>query len=154
MNEIIYKDFYSDDVYFTNLNLLYLNRNNEIIKIKEDKFILQSPNIVSKEDIKSILKKNYIVDNKTYYLQTIIKINIDLTPQEVENFLKENTNQFSELYIKENDDIDDIVFQKTICMFQDLNDIFFILKEKVETKNNKQTKKNRNSILHLGGASA
>ena len=47
----LYKDFYTDDVYYTNLHLVYVNKNSEIESIKEDKFIMQTPNLITKEEI-------------------------------------------------------------------------------------------------------
>ena len=56
----LFKDFYTDDVYYTNLHLIYINKNSEIEKIKEEKFIMQAPNLITKEEIIGILKKNSI----------------------------------------------------------------------------------------------
>ena len=54
----LYQDFYKDDVYYTSLRIIYVNRKNEIEKIKEETFLMTSPNTISREEILEILKKN------------------------------------------------------------------------------------------------
>lgn len=139
-----YNDFYTDDVYCINLNLIYINRNNEIEKIKEEKYLLSSPNVLTRDDLVSIVKRNVVSDNnKEYYLFSLVKFNIDLDPSEVQCFLKENNDTFSESFLKENNEVDEIVFKKTINMFQDLNDLVFLMREKskIEKPCNRQTRK-------------
>jgi hypothetical protein len=140
-----YNDFYTDDVFCINLNLIYINRENEIEKIKEEKFILPSPNILTKDDLVSIIKRNSHVGHKEYYLYSLVKFNIDLDPNEVQCFLKETKDSFSETFLTENNQGDEIVFKKTINMFQDLNDVVFLLREKAKVVKpcNRFTRKNR-----------
>jgi hypothetical protein len=132
-----FNDFYTDDVYFTNLNFIYVNQENEIEKVKEEKFLLSTPNVVTKEDLIQIIKSNVFMENKKYFLLTLLKVNIDLEPQDIQYFLKDKSIQnenFSQTFLKENNDMEEIVFKKTINMFQDLNDIFIILKEREKTE--------------------
>lgn len=37
-NDKLYKDFYKDDVYFINLHIVYVNKNYEIEKLKQEIF--------------------------------------------------------------------------------------------------------------------
>jgi hypothetical protein len=140
-----YNDFYTDDVFSINLNLIFINKENEIEKIKEEKFILPSANILKKDDLISILKRNSHSGNKEYYLFSLVKFNIDLDPSEVQCFLKESKDTFSETFLTENNEIDEIVFKKTINMFQDLNDVVFLLREKTKILKpcSRFTRKNR-----------
>lgn len=140
-----YNDFYTDDVFCINLNLIYINRENEIEKIKEEKFLLPSPNILTKEDLVSIIKRNSVAGKKEYYLYSLVKFNIDLDPSEVQCFLKETKDTFSETFLTENNQENEIVFKKTINMFQDLNDVVFLLREKTKVVKpcSRFTRKNR-----------
>lgn len=140
-----YNNFYTDDVFCVNLNLIYINRENEIEKIKEEKFILPSANILKKDDLISIVKRHSQSGNKEYYLYSLVKFNIDLNPSEVQCFLKESKDTFSESFLTENNEVDEIVFKKTINMFQDLNDVVFLLREKTKVTKpcNRFTRKNR-----------
>lgn len=123
----LYQDFYKDDLYYVNLRSLYINRENEIEKLKQESFLLSSPNYISNEEILEILKKNSIDNDKRYTLLSILKYNISLEPDEVKNYLLngENNNYLS---IMKN--IDAISFEKSINMFHDLNDLILIFYEK------------------------
>jgi hypothetical protein len=69
---------------------------------------------------------------------TILKYNFDLAPPDVEHFLS-STNTPSYLSVIKN--IDAIPLNKTIEMFQDLNDILILFYEKPESKSKNGTKR-------------
>ena len=141
----LYKDFYTDDVYYTNLHLVYVNKNSEIETIKQDKFIMQTPNLITKEEIIGILKRNTFNNSKQYFLLSLLKINIDLVPSDIRYFLKgDNYLNFSDLFLTPNKNIEDIIFKKTINMFQDLNDIIIVFYERTEIKQNQIQNHNHN----------
>lgn len=131
----LYKDFYTDDVYYTNLHLVYVNKNSEIETIKQDKFIMQTPNLITKEEIIGILKRNNVKDNKTFTIMTMLKYNFDLEPTEVRNFLLNND---CPDYLSVVKDVDEIVWNRTISMFQDLNNLFIIFYENEKIKMQQQ----------------
>ena len=54
----LYEDFYKDDLYYINLRVIYVNRDSEIDKIKRESFLLKEKNLISREEILEILKKN------------------------------------------------------------------------------------------------
>jgi hypothetical protein len=123
----LYKDFYKDDIYYIHLRILYINRNNEIDKIKNERFLMTKPNNITREEIIGILKKKSIDDKKRYTLLSILKYNINLEPDEINNYVNKNYNNKYLTVIK---NIDTITFEKSINMFHDLNDIIFIFYEK------------------------
>ena len=43
----VYEDFYKDDLYYINLRVIYVNRENEIDKIKNETFLLKNKNNIS-----------------------------------------------------------------------------------------------------------
>lgn len=134
----LYKDFYKDDLYYVNLKVIYVNRNNEIDKIKYESLLLTTPNYIYEEEILGILKKHSIENERRYTLLSILRYNIILEPDEINNYLNsgENINYLS--IIK---NIEDIVFKKSINMFHDLNDLIIIFYE----KSGETLKKNPNS---------
>ena len=147
----LYKDFYTDDVYYTNLHLVYVNKNSEIESIKEDRFIMQTPNLITKEEIIGILKRNTFNNSKQYFLLSLLKINIDLVPSDIRYFLKgDNYLKFSDLFLTPNKNIEDIIFKKTINMFQDLNDIIIVFYERTEIKQNQIQNHNFTKKVYLG----
>lgn len=138
----LYQDFYKDDLYYVNLRVIYINRDNEIDKIKHESFLLTNPNIISREEILGILKKNSTDNQTKYTLLSILRYNILLEPDEVKNYL---TNNESQDYLSVIKNIDTITFDKSISMFHDLNDVILIFYEKsndiVKRDPNNTTKK-------------
>jgi hypothetical protein len=88
---------------------------------------MKSPNIISREEIIEILKKKSVDDERRYTLLSILRYNINLEPDEVKNYLLTRENKEYLSVIK---NIDTVVYEKTINMFQDLNDLIFIYYEK------------------------
>jgi hypothetical protein len=124
----LYKDFYKEDLYYINLKFIYINRDNEIDKLKQESFLMSSPNIITQDEILEILKKNSIDNDKRYSLLSILRYNINIEPDEVNNYLNNSENNNYLSVIK---NIDTIHFDKSINMFQDLNDIILIFYEKI-----------------------
>jgi hypothetical protein len=107
---------------------------------------LNNPSILSNTELISLIK-HYEEDKKRandetpktlekpkiYKLNAILRYNIDLNPEEVENYVNYNStdNQFlsSEKYFN------DIQFHDSIRLFHDLNSLYFIYIEE-EDKNN------------------
>jgi len=125
----LYKDFYKDNVYFSDLKVVYVNRSNEIEKINQAPFLMSKPNCITREEILEILKRTAMEDNRKYSLLSILKYNILLEPYEIKNFLL-NSSEDTSNYLSVIKNIDTIYFQKTINMFQDLNEIILIFYEK------------------------
>jgi hypothetical protein len=125
----LYKDFYKDDLYYANLRVIYINRENEIDKLKQESFLMSKPNHITREEILEILKKNSIDNNKRYSLLSILKYNIVLEPDDISLYLESGNGQEYLTIIK---NIDSITFDKSINMFHDLNDLILIFYEKSE----------------------
>jgi len=123
----LYQDFYKDDLYYTNLQLIYVNRSNEIEKIKQEAFLMSTPNYISREEMIGILKRNSVDNDRRYTLLSILKYNITLDADEVKFFLNESDDRHFLTPIK---NIDAISFEKSINMFHDLNDLILIFYEK------------------------
>lgn len=127
----LFQDFYLDDIYYTEIHFVYINTSNDIEKIKEDHFLLSNPNYISREEILGLLKRNTNINKKKYSLLSILKCNITLKPEEIKNFLKSsNLTDYLDNFLVPIKNIDAITFEKTINMFQDLNDLLFIFYEK------------------------
>jgi hypothetical protein len=139
----LYQDFYKEDLYYINLKFLYVNRNNEIEKIKHESFLMSKPNYISREEILQILKKSVSDDDRMYSLLSILKYNITLDAEDIKNFVL-RPNEASD-FLKVIKNIDAIPLEKTINMMHDLNDIILIFYEKSteikEVNHNTSTKK-------------
>ena len=132
----LYKDFYKDNIDYINIDFIYINNDNEIEKIKQDSFYLSHQNSITRDELIGLLKRNSIDNDKRYSLLSILKYNITLESDDIKNFLlTPDLSSYNEKFLTINKHIDNIFFEKTITMFQDLNNIYFIFYEK--TKDNK-----------------
>jgi hypothetical protein len=134
-----YQDFYKDDLYYVNLKFIYINRTNEIEKIKFESFLLTKPNCILREEILQILKKSNIDDNRQYSLLALLKYNVTMDVDDIQKYIILNEERNYLTIIK---NIDAITFDKTISMMQDLNDLILIFYE----KSNELKEKNTNNL--------
>lgn len=138
----LYQDFYKDELYFISLKFIYVNRCNEIEKIKTEPFIMTTPSYITREEIIEILTKSTIYDNKRYSLLSILKYNITLDIDDIKEFIFSSEERNFLIIVK---NIDAIPFEKTINILQELNELIFIFYEKsseLKKKNpNNTTKK-------------
>lgn len=137
----LYKDFYKDNLYYTNIYSIYINKNNEIDKLTNEPFLLTKPNYITREEIIRILKnKTHDSGNNKYSLLSILKYNISLDVEDVVPFLKCNSQDlehYNNKFLTSIKNVDTIYFENTISMFHDLNDVFFLFYEKqITNKNN------------------
>lgn len=149
----LYQDFYKDDLYYINLRVIYVNRNNEIDKITHESFLLTNKNNISREEVLGILKKISTDNERNYTLLSILRYNINLGPDEIKNYLSNECNSNFLSVIK---NIDAVTFEKSISMFHDLNDIIFILYEKSNElkKSNQDSNNNNTKKIYLRSLSA
>lgn len=140
----LYKDFYLEDLYFINLYYVYVNEFDTIEKVKKDKYFFNeiNSNIVPKEELFKIIVKNKSIKNVNYKLNCLFKYNYTIDPYNIITFLKNNTPVTldpNNSYLSAITSIENVQFNKTITMFQDLNSISIIYKK---TSNNDNTTTN------------
>jgi hypothetical protein len=141
-NDKLYKDFYKDNVYYINIHFIYVNKSNEIEKISNEQFLLSKPNILLHNELIKILKMYSIIENTRYSLLSILRYNITISPDDVPHFVKINRDKWNTNYMSIIKNIDDIKFDKTINIFQDLNDLIILFYERNIQKNiNNYTKR-------------
>jgi hypothetical protein len=126
----IYQDFYTDDNYYVNIHFIYINKNKEIEKIKEETFLMNTPNMITRDEIIGLLKKNTLNENRNYSLLSLLKFNLNLEPEDIPFFLQVDSKEEDNQFLIPIQHIDTITFQKTIAMFQDLNSLYFIFLER------------------------
>lgn len=137
-----YKNYYAEDISLINVHSIYINNNNEIVKIKKEKLSLKTHGILDKDELLTIIKRNSIFLNIKYSLLSILNFNMNIEPVNLTNFLKnKDTNaNIGSLFLHTNNHIDSIKFDKSILMFHDINNLTIIFVEKI-LKNKKLTKK-------------
>ena len=115
--------------------ILYVDKQNNIINVSKDKRNLINDNVVTKDELINLLIENNKYDNVTYNSYKIMKFNINLDIDELEDFIEYNDENDSNSYTDIYNNINDIIFEKSI--FENLNNLFIILKEKTEQTKNK-----------------
>jgi hypothetical protein len=136
-----YEKLYNNDIFFINVHFLYINNENVIDNIVEQKFIMSNVNYIHRDELIGLIKRNFIRNNNRYVLLSILKYNFNLEPQNIDKFLKaQDVTIFNSEFFTPIKNIDTIKFEKTIDIFQDLNDIFFVFYEKPKNNNSEVIK--------------
>ena len=128
------KTYYTEDLIYVKINFIYVNHSHEITNMREDKYIFKKTNTLTKEDLIGLIKRNNIINKKTYSLLSILKYNINIEPHNLKYFFKTKKDNIGNTYLQSIKHIDDIIFDKTITMFHDLNNIMIIFMEKEKEK--------------------
>lgn len=128
-----YNSFYKENLTFIKLTCVYIDKTNLIAKIKEEKIILEKENLLSKENIIAIIKRNNTENNIKYSPLSILKYNIDLDPLYLKTFLKND--KMNQSYLTSIKTIDHIHFTPTIQMFHDLNNLFILFYQNINKQN-------------------
>jgi len=146
--ESVYNDFYKEPVKSINLFLLYVNKENEVEHLNSDKYIVQDNGVIHRDIIISLIKRYQYLCSRRYKLLSLLKYNIDLEPTDIHNFIEENKDISDKRFITSEKYLNDIQFDDSIHMFQDLNALFFIFYEENATSiNNSHTKRVRLSVI-------
>ena len=107
--------------------VIYIDNKNEINHISKDKSTLQKENLLSKDELINLLVNKKKYNNVTYQDYKIMKFNPNISVNDLEEFM-ESTNIDSNAYTDTYKNISDIHFKDS--MFDDLNMIFIILKQR------------------------
>jgi len=145
-----YLSYYNENISYLKVFYIYINTESEIHKIKEEKIHLLVENCITKNELIGLIKNNVVLDNIKYSLLLLLKYNVLLKPNELKYFLK--TNNTTNNYLTSVVNIEDILFEKTITMFHDINSLFIIFYQKPHINNN-NNKNNNNTINNYVGNS-
>jgi len=118
----------TENLLFTKVHYIYVNGNQEITNLCEEKYLFKKPNVLLKEDLIGLIKRNSIVNCKKYSLLSILKYNINIEPHNLKNFF--SSKKTNDRFLQSIKNIDDIFFDKSIAMFHDLNDLIIIFLDK------------------------
>jgi hypothetical protein len=149
-NDKMYQDFYLEDVYYTDIHCVYVDRYNNIEKMTEESFLMSNKNEINRDEITQILKRSTTRDNKKYSLLDVLKCNITLKPEDINVFISSSADNVDDYFSKFVTPVsqvtnNSITFEKTINMFQDLNDLLIILYECPPNSFSKTRRRHQNS---------
>jgi hypothetical protein len=129
-----YKSYYTEELSFIRIHSIYVNTNNDIEKIKEEKIMLKTPGFLQKDELLGIIKHNSFLNQIKYKLLSILKFNINLEPINLKTFLRSKDKNIGSLFLQSIKNIDTIRFDKSIAMFQDINDLIIVFHEKINNQ--------------------
>jgi hypothetical protein len=117
--------------------IFYVDKNNEISETKKDVIYLKEPYFLSKMDLINFIQKNKRDSkNKFYTLENIGVYHIDVQEENLNEFVKNEKNNF----LKEHSFLNDIILKETLPIFFDFSQLIIILKIKNNIKNNNSKK--------------
>ena len=150
-----YKDYYTEDIAVIKIHFMYVNKDDAIEKILENKIILKTPGIISKEEILGLIKHNMICNEVKYSLLYILKFNINLEPINLKTFIrnKEPLVNIGNQFIQSVKNIDEIKLEKSISMFHDLNELLIIFHDKTNSTNVSHNNRIRTKKIYLNSSS-
>jgi len=125
-----YKNYYTEELSFIRIHTIYVNNQNDIEKIREEKILLKTPGILEKEELVGIIKHNCFSNQIKYSLLSILKINIDIEPIHLNTFLRSKNKNIGSTFLQSVKNIDTINFDKSISLFHDINDLLIIFHQK------------------------
>lgn len=142
-NEKDYNDFYKEKPTSIKIYHLYVSRDNQVHFSKTETYLLNITDgkhaTLHKDTLISIIKKNSSCNNIQYKLLSLLKFNLDIDPEDVIS-LAIHKKDGSE-YLSSESVLRDIVFNDTVCIFQDINSLFMVYYEKIHAnqQENKQS---------------
>ena len=140
----------TENLLFIKVHYIYVNEKQEITNLYEEKYLFKKPNVLPKEDLIGLIKRNTVINSKKYSLFSILKYNINVEPHNLKTFFKvknpNQTNNNGDPYLQSIKNIDDVFFDKSIAMFHDLNDLIIIFLDKGST--DKGSADNQSSNKH------
>ena len=139
-----YKKFYKEEVNIIDIIFIYINHNNEIYNVKNFKEYIANSQINYERIIEIIKNYQNNMDIK-HKLMGLLNYKIDIDPENIKQLFNYNINPGTLYSIK---NINNINFDKTINLLQDLNSLIFIFKVKSIDKNNKNTTTRRITLTH------
>jgi hypothetical protein len=125
-----YKQFYKEPVKTIQVFYLYVNRHQELFHIKKQKIDLSNSRL-EKKNLIALIKKYRNYQNKTYVPLSILKYNITLEPQYIQEFIL-NPVEFK--YMEAESSIETIDWFDSIVFLQEVNSLYIVFREKWKTK--------------------
>ncbi len=124
-----YNNFYKEKPTSVKLYFMYINKEKEVEFIKKETILLNNNSDIEKNDLISLIKKNETNHNIKYKLLSLLKFNIDIEPLDVLSMNNVNFHKQEQTkYLTNERFLQDIHFNDTVCIFQDINSLFFFYK--------------------------
>ena len=127
-----YAQFYSEIVESIKVYNIYISKKNKIEAINKHILLLDN-GVLSKKNLVELINTNKTKDSIKYKLVSLLKYNIDIKPESIYDFLE---NKLNNIFLLKINTLKDIVYNKTITFFQDINSLYIIFYEKDNDNDN------------------
>ena len=127
-----YAQFYSEIVESIKVYNIYISKKNSIEAINKHILLLDN-GVLSKKNLVELINTNKTKDSINYKLVSLLKYNIDIKPERIYDFLE---NKLNNKFLLKINTLNDIVYNKTITFFQDINSLYIIFYEKNNDNDN------------------
>jgi hypothetical protein len=124
--EKYYTMFYPEKTNEIKVNMLYVNKTNELEKIREKMIYLERENEIKKEDLIKLITENNRIDKVKYKLISIMIYNVTLTHPEMKHFLI-SPDKYD--FITSLRNIEDCQLQPSVSCLQELNNVYILFTE-------------------------
>jgi len=134
--DILYKDFYKEQIQNIRLIMVYVDTNNSISFVRRSSISLEE-GILKKQNLIALLKEYMYYNKKKYRPISLLKYNIDIGPDEVNSYLKTPAD-YDFLSVEKK--IDDIKYADSISLFHNINSLYIIFHESWNSFHNRTKK--------------
>jgi hypothetical protein len=131
-----YAEFYKEETKKIEVYCLYINQKNEL-KFGHKQILDTEKGIFTKERLVKLIKENITYNSLQYKPFSIIKYNFTLNPSEIKDYLD---NPIEHNFLT-TESIQDVVFQETIGLFNNLNSLYVLFYEPHKLASTGKTKK-------------
>lgn len=134
LEELLEKEKEMDMFYETNVSnihvyFLYLDKNNNVLYIKKQKYDVKN-SVILKDEIINLIKKNDTCLNHLFSLKGLLQYNFSLNIENLNRFIF-NPDTFN--FLTKLKSIYDVHWKKTISHFSSINSLYFIFKKNTNT---------------------
>jgi len=126
-----YEMFYPKALSNIKVNILYVNKRNELEKVHEKMIYLSIPNLLKKEELIRLIKDHDIMDTIKYKLVSLLVYNIDIQHNELKNYLY-GAEKYD--FITSLRNIEDYELKPSLKYLEKVNNIYIVFSEEEEKK--------------------
>ena len=107
--------------------------------MSENKLLLNTSALITKEELLSAITRFSYCNNIKYKLSSALIYNIDLGPENLKTFLQSKDPKKADSFLTALKSLDDIVLNKSISLFHDINQLVIIYR--AHNANKKSTRR-------------
>ena len=146
-----YEMFYPNALSKIKVNILYVNKRNELEKVHEKMIYLSIPNLLKKEEMIRLIKDYDVMDTIKYKLVSLLVYNIDIQHNELKNYLY-GAEKYD--FITSLRNIEDYELKPSLKYLEKVNNIYIVFSEKAKEKEESVTIKKIHTDIYSSSSSS